>query len=640
MCKTCGGTTFSWDVLISPTMLIFFSVLVLILIILALFSRDEKFRKMIRKRTESALQLSKKVFETQKQLESASNDFQINSDGSITFRKKKEIDSPEVSETTTTSMDTAIASITVRTTIVTKATAVVMIKTTIRPSSALLAGASKARKAQVKIKSLTSFGQISINVGFNCHMTFPSSVERTLNSIKVLNLDIVPSLGFNCRFAKFDYINRMLAVTVIPIATGLCMLIGLKVYEYSSNFKKGGNDVDVDELYIVPQDMRGVFTDKLIHAFRETFKHYDEDGSGQIDKKEMANVIREFDPASSEAEVEERVQEFFNEADADGSGLVDFGEFLKVVHQARHMKRESKFAALVDKVEAKLTLGLKQTVLYFFFLLTYLVLVSTSATLFNYLQCQIFPMPEGQAKRFMFKDYSIDCNSDRYQSWEIYCGVMILIYPIGIPSLYATMLWMDRETLRDQDAMDRELLNGFPSVGHIKFLVEAYKPKYFFFEVVECFRRLLLASVIGVLSADSPASSVIGLIGCFVFIYVFVEMKPFKADDDCNLGIVLAYALTFFFLAALMIKVDVANESSVDSNLFGALLLIVLGVGPFAVIIQLASSQIKTRHSLGNMLLGGHAKESSPVEYQGSSIADEEVVENLASKSTVSEATL
>jgi len=139
MCKTCGGTTFSWDVLISPTMLIFFSVLVLILIILALFSRDEKFRKMIRKRTESALQLSKKVFETQKQLESASNDFQINSDGSITFRKKKEIDSPEVSETTTTSMDTAIASITVRTTIVTKATAVVMIKTTIRPSSALLA---------------------------------------------------------------------------------------------------------------------------------------------------------------------------------------------------------------------------------------------------------------------------------------------------------------------------------------------------------------------------------------------------------------------------------------------------------------------------------------------------------------------
>jgi len=82
---------------------------------------------------------------------------------------------------------------------------------------------------------------------------------------------------------------------------------------------------------------------------------------------------------------------------------------------------------------------------------------------------------------------------------------MILIYPIGsmnrqkkvfhfliftkyiftaVPSLYATMLWMDRETLRDQDAMDRELLNGFPSVGHIKFLVEAYKPKYFFFEVV------------------------------------------------------------------------------------------------------------------------------------------------------------
>jgi len=47
--------------------------------------------------------------------------------------------------------------------------------------------------------------------------------------------------------------------------------------------------------------------------------------------------------------------------------------------------------------------------------------------------------------------------------------------------MYATMLWANRKTLRNQDAIDSQRLNE--SVGHITFLVEAYKPNYYFFEV-------------------------------------------------------------------------------------------------------------------------------------------------------------
>ena len=63
------------DVLKSPTMLIFFSVIILIITLLMLFGRDKKFRKMVRDKTEYALKLAKKVFETRNQLESASKDF-------------------------------------------------------------------------------------------------------------------------------------------------------------------------------------------------------------------------------------------------------------------------------------------------------------------------------------------------------------------------------------------------------------------------------------------------------------------------------------------------------------------------------------------------------------------------------------
>jgi hypothetical protein len=49
---------------------------------------------------------------------------------------------------------------------------------------------------------------------------------------------------------------------------------------------------------------------------------------------------------------------------------------------------------------------------------------------------------------------------------------MICIYPIGIPSLYATLLWRKRHFLRDENAMLREAPFHFPNVGALLFLVQ------------------------------------------------------------------------------------------------------------------------------------------------------------------------
>ena len=53
----------------------------------------------------------------------------------------------------------------------------------------------------------------------------------------------------------------------------------------------------------------------------------------------------------------------------------------------------------------------------------------------------------------------------------------------GIPLLYASILLKHRETLGDNKAMDQEIAAGYPTVGHLSFLVDAYKPSFFMFEV-------------------------------------------------------------------------------------------------------------------------------------------------------------
>jgi len=88
---------------------------------------------------------------------------------------------------------------------------------------------------------------------------------------------------------------------------------------------------------------------------------------------------------------------------------------------------------------------------------------------------------------------------------------MLFIYPIGIPLTYFMLLRQHRYTLSDADAIAREAKEGFPTIGHLIFLVEAYKPKYYFYEVIEVIRRLLLASVLGMIDADSAASPTVGI---------------------------------------------------------------------------------------------------------------------------------
>jgi len=201
----------------------------------------------------------------------------------------------------------------------------------------------------------------------------------------------------------------------------------------------------------------------------------------------------------------------------------------------------------------------------------------------------------GERKAWLYKDYSIDCYSTRYINYMLYAGLMILVYPIGIPLTYYLLLRQHRFTLSSAEAIAREQKEDYPTIGHLIFLVESYKPEYYYFEVIEVVRRLLLASVIGVVEAKSAAAPTIGILICFIFLYIFIDFKPFKNPSDCNLGIILQYSIALFFLSALLIKVNATWDSADDQKVFGYFLMIVLFLGPMMITGQLIGTYIKVK---------------------------------------------
>ena len=83
-----------------------------------------------------------------------------------------------------------------------------------------------------------------------------------------------------------------------------------------------------------------------------------------------------------------------------------------------------------------------------------------------------------------------------------------------------------------------------------------------------------------------------GILICLVFIHVFTAWTPYKTNSDNSLGIVLAYSLVLFFLAALLIKVDATSDDDSDQALFGVFLIVVLLAGPIAITYQLVGSKL------------------------------------------------
>ncbi|CAN0427320.1 unnamed protein product, partial [Hapterophycus canaliculatus] len=69
-------------------------------------------------------------------------------------------------------------------------------------------------------------------------------------------------------------------------------------------------------------------------------------------------------------------------------------------------------------------------------LLTFLVYSSVSSTVFQTFACETLD----DGIEYLRADYRIHCSDAKHEAIEIYAGIMILVYPLGIPLLYAVML--------------------------------------------------------------------------------------------------------------------------------------------------------------------------------------------------------
>ena len=179
---------------------------------------------------------------------------------------------------------------------------------------------------------------------------FPRLVTKVMGICGFVNLDVMPGLGLACRFDSFDYIDSMVAQSLIPIF--MSIILGLAYFFLACTSSKKSKE---EEAYELPRNLRRKFTIKELRGLKTLFRHFDVDGGGFIDAKEMAaltkrlgletTLLRSSSAASAAGDPE-------SAPDQEG-GEVDFKGFAELVIKSRKGPGGSKvdFFRLADELE-------------------------------------------------------------------------------------------------------------------------------------------------------------------------------------------------------------------------------------------------------------------------------------------------
>ena len=156
----------------------------------------------------------------------------------------------------------------------------------------------------------------------------------------------------------------------------------------------------------------------------------------------------------------------------------------------------------------------------------------------------------------------------------------------------------------DDDDLDDVIHNEIDEESHLTvsatrlmFLWQSYKPIYWYFELVETTRRIMLTAVLSVCSPGSSSQSVLGVILSFLYLLYYGIHQPYDEKSDFILAEIGLIQIFFTFFSALIVQNNLLNP------------LWVAGLGILLTIVNLSIVFITLHYEIINYRNEQHEKE-------------------------------
>ena len=211
--------------------------------------------------------------------------------------------------------------------------------------------------------------------------------------------------------------------------------------------------------------------------------------------------------------------------------------------------------------------------------LLFMVYSSVSYTIFQTFVCD--PLDSGAT--YLRADYEIVCWTRTHVVYMTYAGLMIIVYPVGIPAMFALALFLHRDGIKSVAGTNNKSRVPLESEA-IKDLWVPYKRSRYYYEVIECGRRITLTGLAVFIFPGSTAQVAIEALLAVVFSSISEILSPFAEPLDAWLYRSGSWVVFLSMYLALLLKMDAADEESQSQNVFAGLL-VAAHVGMVLVVI-------------------------------------------------------
>ena len=220
--------------------------------------------------------------------------------------------------------------------------------------------------------------------------------------------------------------------------------------------------------------------------------------------------------------------------------------------------------------------------------LLFVVYSSVSYTIFQTFVCD--PLDSGIT--YLRADYDLVCLTTTHVQFMTYAGIMVLVYPVGIPAVFAWVLFINRDGIKSVE--DTTHGNRVPPESEaIKDLWAPYKPSRYYYEVIECGRRIALTGLVVFIYPGSTAQVAIEALLAFVFSSLSEIISPFAEPLDAWLYRSGTWVIFLGMYLALLLKMDATDEDSHSQDVFAGLLIAAHGGMVLVVIANALLSALK-----------------------------------------------
>ena len=182
--------------------------------------------------------------------------------------------------------------------------------------------------------------------------------------------------------------------------------------------------------------------------------------------------------------------------------------------------------------------------------------------------CTTFTDEMGETQRFIVsyrKHYAITCPSSELTAAQSIAWLAIVLYPVGVIVLCALLLYVGRSTLLLEE-------EDTPYTRSIAFLHAPFRPTFFYFDLLELCKKLLLVGFASLIEPGSLKQMMVAVLVSQLFLVLHLQSLPYRNHLDNVLSTVINLSLCVFFIWCLMLQMGaLGDDDALESGRLSSL---------------------------------------------------------------------